>query len=1064
MHPRKFQKMFVLWMGPFEDAGDNGVRKCWKSGGDFRAISWVDPRILPGRQPLSAMAGGLLPPAWRPRFDGALPPFDAAGTEDMVHSAPRRAKPAGVLFLLLPLAACAVQHVRFTREGGNPPFAAAEHSYPQDGFQEPGHPDFLRIAFDRNGDLYPDPAETPIDDALLARCHHSLRAYFGGIGHLYDPEELARRLARRIEAACDPGKTLLLLIHGANNSYPEARRSYELVRLRIQELTRDPEIVFLEVYWDALHGDPLASWGPARETSKWVGLGLRRILRHLPASIPLRVLAHSRGASAISAALWDVSLREDREADSRYRARQRAEPPPVALQVRLGLLAPAMGEEDLVGTRGLERVIVGLNVDDPVLGKGIVPAAWFGDTRLGCSREAFDAVAARLGDVARLIDLSSSEVHDFKDYLLRRAFADSFLPLLIGTGAEEVVPVSAREPPRGATLARFEVSSTRRELPVAQSPSTLTLIPGDEFRLLGARFLADGLRSVTGLEVSRFSSTESNVAVRGFNDDASALQGILGLLDGRQVNNEFFGSVVWDILPVTQDDVERIEVIRGPGSFVHGPNAMHGLVNIITRSPMRYPQDEVHLSGAAGSYGSTQSTLTYVKRERTSAFKARMAWDDMDEFSSPHRNARNKAFAEARFEKWIEDTPVHSIDVTAGVNQQRFDTLISQFAGVPAVEFFNSVQESYGKVNYRWGDLKAQTTWTHFLGVAEPEQIYTPFKVRNDMVDVEVQYSLQPLGGHILTAGTGYRYASFDTDLDDGGKAGLGWVFAEDQFTLAETLFVTFGGRLDWHSVAGTAASPRLAAVWEFEPGHFLRGTAGYGFRNPSLRELFFEMPLAVAPGVTPVVHGNRDLEAEKIRSVELAYRWRESDSPTRAEVIGYYNLVDRVVEFHPTAYYPSPPLPPGTPSIIEPVNSTQYKAYGLEVDLEHELNPSMSLFAGYAYGIRLNRETGERSHGAPRHKATGGLRLSLWGDLSARLWLTFFDDVEFRDAATGASTGSVDRYVLVNGRVSFEVLKGDTKGTVFLQAFNMLDHDHREHPQGDRYGVIVTGGFELAW
>lgn len=982
----------------------------------------------------------------------------------MVGFAARGARPAGILLILASMTACAVQHVHFTREGGNPPFEKTELSYPEDGFQNPLDPDLLRIAFDQNGDVYPDPSEIAIDDDLLAQSRHSLRAYFAAIGRSYDPEDVSRRLARRIETACTPGKTLLILIHGVNNSYPEAHRSYELVGLRIRELTQGQSIVFLEVYWDALHGDPLTSWGPARETSKWVGLGLRGILVHLPASIPVRVLAHSRGASVISAALWNVPLGENREADGRYRARQQAEPPPFLLRSRVGLLAPAMGEEDLVGTRGMERVIVGLNVDDPVLGKGIVPATWFGDTRLGCSREAFDAVAQRLGDVARLVDLSSSEVHDFKDYLLRRPFAESFLPLLLGTKAEEAVPVAYPEPPRAAAAAKFEVSSTRRELPVAQSPSTLTLIPGDEFRLLGARYLSDGLRSVTGLEVSRLSSTESNVAVRGFNDDASSLQGILGLLDGRQVNNEFLGSVVWDALPVSQDDVERVEVIRGPGSFVHGPNAMHGLVNIVTRSPMKYREDEVALSGAAGSYGSTQSNLTVVKRDPTSAIKVKMSWDDIDEFSSPHRNARDKVFTEVRFEKWIDDTPVHAIELTAGASQQKFDTLISQFAGVPAVEWFNSMRETYAKVNYRWGEFRAQTTWTHFVADADPEQIYSPFKVQNDMMDLDMQYSLQPIGGHTLTAGAGYRYSSYDTDIDPGGKAGLWWIFAEDQFTLGETLFVTFGGRLDRHTVAGLETSPRLAAVWECQTGHFLRATAGYGFRNPSLRELFFQLPLTVAPGVNPTLEGNRDLLPEKMRSVELAYRWRENGSPTRAEVIGYYNLIDRVVEFHPTAFFASPPFPPGTPSVLQPENSANYKAYGVELDLEHEFNHSFALFGGYAYGIRIHRETGEISHEAPRNKATGGVRVSLWDDLAAKLWVNYFDQVEFHDAVTGASTGVVPAYVLLSGRISLMVLKGDTKGTVYLQAFNMLDHVHREHPQGDPYGAIVTMGFELIW
>ena len=206
------------------------------------------------------------------------------------------ARLAGILLLLSSLLACASQHVRFTREGGNPPFAGGEHSYPGDGFQDKDNPDILRIAFDRNGDLYPDPSKTPIDDARLELSNHSIRAYFETIGQPYDPVEIAREFAGRIEEACEGGKTLVVLVHGINNIYPGARRSYELARMRIRKQPEGREVVFLEVYWDSLHGNPLSSWGPAREISKWVGLGLRGILRQLPDTIPLRALTHSRGA------------------------------------------------------------------------------------------------------------------------------------------------------------------------------------------------------------------------------------------------------------------------------------------------------------------------------------------------------------------------------------------------------------------------------------------------------------------------------------------------------------------------------------------------------------------------------------------------------------------------------------------------------------------------------------------------------------------------------------------------------------------------------------------------
>ena len=129
-----------------------------------------------------------------------------------------------------------------------------------------------------------------------------------------------------------------------------------------------------------------------------------------------------------------------------------------------------------------------------------------------------------------------------------------------------------------------EVTSTGRKSSLLRAPSTVTIITREEIRHSGARFLTDVLRLVPGIEVQRVSSTESAVSARGYNDSSAAAQGMMCLVDGRQVYHEYLGSVLWDLIPVSLDDIDRIEVIRGPGTFLYGPNAMHGLVNIVTRT------------------------------------------------------------------------------------------------------------------------------------------------------------------------------------------------------------------------------------------------------------------------------------------------------------------------------------------------------------------------------------------------------------------------------------------------------------------------------------------------
>src|SRR5262249_55050960 len=158
--------------------------------------------------------------------------------------------------------------------------------------------------------------------------------------------------------------------------------------------------------------------------------------------------------------------------------------------------------------------------------------------------------------------------------------------------------------------------------------------------------------------------------------------------------------------------------------------------------------------------------------------------------------------------------------------------------------------------------LRVQANWTHFSADGKPDFVYMPFELVLDEADVDVQYSITPLNGNHVTLGTGYRFAGFSTRDNDVSKGrhsiGLGWVFIQDELTIGRELFVTAGARLDAHSVSGVTLAPRAAVVWEFEPsltrevngiaiiepGQSVRATAGYGYRTPSLRDLWFNMPL----------------------------------------------------------------------------------------------------------------------------------------------------------------------------------------------------------------------------
>src|SRR6185503_20108285 len=185
--------------------------------------------------------------------------------------------------------------------------------------------------------------------------------------------------------------------------------------------------------------------------------------------------------------------------------------------------------------------------------------------------------------------------------------------------------LAADEPPR-LKPPPDEVSTSLTPTILSRSSATISVITGSDLSSLGVRTLTDALRIIPGMEVQKLSASESGVSVRSYGGPGSARQGILALADGRQVYNEFFGGVFWESLLVSMDEIKSVEVLRGPGSFLYGPNAMHGLINIVTLSPLDYAEGtrasrQIFLSAAAGSQASNVETATFVKREGNAGLK-----------------------------------------------------------------------------------------------------------------------------------------------------------------------------------------------------------------------------------------------------------------------------------------------------------------------------------------------------------------------------------------------------------------------------------------------------------
>src|SRR5438874_3186734 len=126
------------------------------------------------------------------------------------------------------------------------------------------------------------------------------------------------------------------------------------------------------------------------------------------------------------------------------------------------------------------------------------------------------------------------------------------------------------------------VTASVRSSSETKTPASLTVITGDEIRMIGAATVPEILRRVPGIDVAEMNPSDTNISVRGFNRRLA--NKVLVLVDGRSVYQDFLGGTFWPVIDVNIQDIDRIEVIRGPGSALYGANAFSGVVNIITRT------------------------------------------------------------------------------------------------------------------------------------------------------------------------------------------------------------------------------------------------------------------------------------------------------------------------------------------------------------------------------------------------------------------------------------------------------------------------------------------------
>ncbi len=498
-------------------------------------------------------------------------------------------------------------------------------------------------------------------------------------------------------------------------------------------------------------------------------------------------------------------------------------------------------------------------------------------------------------------------------------------------------------------LMNQEVTSVAKQPePYGHAPAAIQVVTGDEIRRFGAASIPEALRLADNLDVAQITSSSWAIGARGFN--AAVGNKLLVLMDGRSVYTPLFSGVIWNMQDYLLEDIDRIEVISGPGGSLWGANAVNGVINISSKSAKDTQGTYVDAGGGSWlqdfvgvRYGGTLASNVYY-RVYGKYF---------------NRGAEVYADGSSANDEWNRGQGGFRLDAE-GANENHFTLQGDIFGGdnnsTPGGQGTPTAEGTSGGGNIlgRWthsiaddSDISLQLYYdrTH---LAAPFQSSGPIPAGTlyedlDTCDVELQHNFSLGTRNRIVWGVGYRFThdevqdaplvafvpnTLDQNLYD--------AFVQDEIKLLETVYFTIGSKLEHNDYTGYEYEPSARLQWNVTDKQMIWGAVSRAVRSPSRydRDLLEPSP----PYGTFLGTRNSHFQSETVIAYELGYR-AQLGQKVSGSLNGFYNTYNNVRSINFTG---------GTslPLIFE--NNLEGNTYGFEFSLDYQLLEWWRLHGGY--------------------------------------------------------------------------------------------------------------------
>lgn len=629
-------------------------------------------------------------------------------------------------------------------------------------------------------------------------------------------------------------------------------------------------------------------------------------------------------------------------------------------------------------------------------------------------------------------------------------------------------------------LVNIEVfSASKKPQTVSNTAAAIFVITQDDIRRSGATSIPEVLRMVPGLDVAQIDGGQWAITARGFNGVFG--DKLLVLLDGRTIYTPFFGGVFWEVQDTMLEDIERIEVIRGPGATLWGANATNGVINIITKKAS--DTQGALFTGGGGSYEHGFGGMRYGGKEGDTDFRVYAkyfdrganklmaggdAHDETEQVRGGFRTdtalgeqnlltVQGDAYYNEAGWDLIERTPTGTVLGGTPVRRHNGANLLGRFTRTLAEE----------------SELQFQTYYDY------EDRDDSVLGQRRDTLDVEVQHRVSPLEGHDLVYGAGYRFYkdeidnTFSVSVDpDSRKIDFYTAFVQDEIALVEeTLYLIGGVKLEKNAHSGWEVMPSARLLATPSPKHTFWAAVSRAVRSPARfnedGRVLLDSFIDPSTGIPTVVAGlgDRRFDGENLLAYETGYRTQVADWLS-IDLALFYNDYDDLESFEPEA--PALVTDSAANTFIEVPfridNLLDGETYGAEFTLDLRPIEDWRIVCSYSL-LEMNLS---RTGGSQDTVYLAGEDQSPESQLHIRSLVNLPYDLEF-DAAfrfiSDIDTFNVDGYEELDLRLAWHV-RNNLELAVVGQ--NLLDDKHLEFVSNlvntERVGIKRGVYGKLTW